>query len=59
MTEMDQFTPLQLSLQPFRLIVSVWCKLALKGRAATNEIKCEPERKQGGEEVGGVAFFGV
>ncbi len=27
----------------------VWCKLALKERATTNEIKYEPEQKQGGE----------
>ncbi len=45
--ETDQFTPLQLSLQPFCLIVNLWCKLALKERVTTNEIKHEPEQKQG------------
>ncbi len=43
--ETDQFTPLQLSLQPFRLVMNLWCKLDLKERATTNEIK----QKQGGE----------
>ncbi len=33
--ETDQFTLPQLSLQPLRLLVSLWCKLALKERAAT------------------------
>ncbi len=40
---MDQFTPLQLSLQTFNLLMNVWCKLALKERATTNEIKLEPD----------------
>ncbi len=47
--ETDQFTPLQLSLQPFRLIVNLWCKLDLKERGAINEIKRKLEQEQGGE----------
>ncbi len=39
--ETDQFTPLQLSLQPFDLIENLWCKLDFKERETTNEIKCE------------------
>ncbi len=46
---MDQFTPLQLSLQPFGLTVNLWCKLDLKERETTNKIKRELEQKQGGE----------
>ncbi len=46
---MDQSTALQLSLQPFRLILNLWYKLALKERVTTNEVKHEPEQKQGGE----------
>ncbi len=49
--ETDQFIPLQLSLQPFRLIVNLWYKLALKERATTNEIKCELEKKEGATEL--------
>ncbi len=45
----DQFTPQQLSLQPFGLVVNLRCKLDLKKRATTNEIKRESEQKQGGE----------
>ncbi len=41
---MGQFTPLQLSLQPF----SSPFKLDLKDRAITNQIKRELEQKQGG-----------
>ncbi len=48
---MDQFTPLQLSLQPFRLLMNLWCKVALKERWSTNEIKCELEQKRGGEDA--------
>ncbi len=51
---MDQFTPLQLSLQLFCPIVNLWHKLDLKERATINEIKWEPEQKQRGE--GGVEF---
>ncbi len=46
-TKWDQFTPLQFSLQLFCLVVNFWCKLTLKERAAANEIKFEPEQKQG------------
>ncbi len=35
----DQFTTLQLSLQPFCLVVNLWCKLDLKERVTTKEIK--------------------
>ncbi len=36
-----QFTPLQ-------LVVNLCCKLALKERVTTNEMRCELEQKQGG-----------
>ncbi len=45
--ETDQFTLLQLSLEPFHLVVNLWCKLDLKGRVTANNMKCEPEQKQG------------
>ncbi len=47
--EADQFAPLQLSLQLFRLVVNLWLELDLTERTTTNEIKLEPEQKQGGE----------
>ncbi len=40
--------PLQLSLEPFGLIVILWCKVDLKERETTNEIN-ELEQKEGGE----------
>ncbi len=46
--EMDQFTPLQLSVQPFNLVVNLWCKLASEERATKNEINAS-HSKQGGE----------
>ncbi len=46
--ETDQFASPQLSLQMFCVIVNLWCKLDLKERVTTNEIKCKPEQKQGG-----------
>ncbi len=43
--ETDQFTPLQLSYQPFCLVVNLWFfKLSLKESVTTNYIK----QKQGG-----------
>ncbi len=44
--ETDQLTPLQL----LRLVMNLWCKLNLKERATTNEMKLELEQKQ--EEEG-------
>ncbi len=58
-TETDQFTPLQFPLQPFRLIVNLWCKLDFKERATTNELTHEQEQKQQGEGAAGVASLGV
>ncbi len=46
---MGQFTPLQLSLQPFGLVVNPCCELDFKERATTIEIKTEPEQKLGRE----------
>ncbi len=51
-SETDQFTPLQLSLKPFCLVVNLWCKLDLKERTTANEIKLEPEQKQRVASVG-------
>ncbi len=36
-------------LQPFHLIMNLWCKLVLKERTTTNEIKHGLEQRQGGE----------
>ncbi len=47
--ETDHFTLPQLSLQLFRLVMNLWCKLALKERGTTNEIKHKPGQKQEGE----------
>ncbi len=48
-TQTDQFTPLQLSLKPFGLVVNLRCKLDFKERVMTYKIKGEPEQKQGEE----------
>ncbi len=50
--ETEQFTPLQLSLQPFCLVMNLWYKLDLKERASTSEIKHKLEQKQGGDGAG-------
>ncbi len=42
LAQTDRFTPLQLSLQSFGLIVNLWCKLALKERVTTNETNPNP-----------------
>ncbi len=47
--EMERFTLLQLTQEPFHLVANLWCNEALKERATTNEIWREPEKKQGGE----------
>ncbi len=47
--ETDQFTPLQLFLQPFHHVVNLSFNLDLKEKATTNEIKGELDQKQGGE----------
>ncbi len=54
LAETDQFTPLQLFLPPFGLVVNLWCKIDLKERATTNVMKYEPEQKQGGEGAAGL-----
>ncbi len=51
-TEMDQFTPLQLSLQLFRLILNLKCKLDLKESSPTKLIEMKMEQKQEEEEEG-------
>ncbi len=47
--QMYQFTPLQLRMQPFHLVVNCCCKLDLKERVTTYKMKRKPEQKQGGE----------
>ncbi len=42
--ETDQFTPLQLSLQPFGLVMNLWCKLDFKER---KKIKRQLKKKTG------------
>ncbi len=49
--EMDQFTLLQLPLQPLHLAKYLWGKLALKERATINETKHEREQNQGGKSA--------
>ncbi len=36
--ETDQFTPLQLALQRFGLVMNLWCKLDLEKRVTTTEM---------------------
>ncbi len=47
--EPQQFTPLQLSLQWFHFIVSLWCKLNLKERETTNITKTRNRAKMATE----------
>ncbi len=44
--ETDQFTPLQLSLQPFGLAVNLCCRTLLLAQFTPREIKPESEQKQ-------------
>ncbi len=51
---MDQFTPLQLPLQPFWCIVNLWFILVFKEKATTNEKTRGPEQRKGGEGAAGL-----